>query len=75
MTGTRFSRPVTDAERLLSLLRTDKEIEAICRRRSKTVCRICFAYLKSARDAEDALYLYGTEQSIANAPYWLTKIE
>ena len=38
-----------------SLLRTDKEIEEIYRRQSKTVYRVCFAYLKSAADAEDAL--------------------
>ena len=25
-------------------------------------------------NADNALYLYGTEQSITNAPYWLTKI-
>ncbi len=38
-----------------SLLRTDKEIEEIYRRQSKTVYRVCFAYLKNAADAEDAL--------------------
>ena len=27
------------------------------------------------QNADNALYLYGTEQSIANAPYWLVKIK
>ena len=35
-----------------SLLRTDKEIAEIYKRHSKTVYRVCFAYMKSPADTE-----------------------
>lgn len=38
-----------------SLLRTDKEIAEIYKRHSKTVYRICFAYMKNPTDTEDAV--------------------
>ena len=38
-----------------SLLRTDKEIADIYMRHSKTVYRVCFAYLKNPADTEDAV--------------------
>ena len=38
-----------------SLLRSDKEIEEIYRRHSKTVYRVCFAYMKNPADTEDAV--------------------
>lgn len=38
-----------------SLLRTDKEIAEIYKRHSKTVYRVCFAYMKSPADTEDAV--------------------
>ena len=33
-----------------SLLRTDKEITEIYERHMKTVCRVCFAYMKNKLD-------------------------
>ncbi len=38
-----------------SLPRTDKEISEIYARHSKTVYRVCFAYMKNPADTEDAL--------------------
>ena len=38
-----------------SLLRTDKEIAEIYERHSKTVYRVCFAYMKNPMDTEDAV--------------------
>ena len=38
-----------------SLLRTDKEIAEIYTRHSKTVYRVCFAYMKNPADTEDAV--------------------
>ena len=38
-----------------SLLRTDREIAEIYRRHSKTVFRVCFAYMKNSADTEDAV--------------------
>lgn len=38
-----------------SLLRTDKEIAEIYTRHSKTVYRVCFAYMKNPVDTEDAV--------------------
>ena len=38
-----------------SLLRTDKEIAEIYKRHSKTVYRVCFAYMKNPADTEDAV--------------------
>ena len=38
-----------------SLLRTDKEIAEIYSRHSKTVYRVCFAYMKNPADTEDAV--------------------
>lgn len=38
-----------------SLLRTDREIAEIYSRHSKTVYRICFAYMKNSADTEDAV--------------------
>lgn len=38
-----------------SLLRTDKEIAEIYMRHSKTVYRVCFAYMKNPADTEDAV--------------------
>ena len=38
-----------------SLLRTDKEIAEIYERHSKTVYRVCFAYMKNPLDTEDAV--------------------
>ncbi|MCH5353718.1 MAG: RNA polymerase sigma factor [Acutalibacter sp.] len=38
-----------------SLLRTDKEIAEIYRRHSRTVYRVCFAYMKNTADTEDAV--------------------
>lgn len=38
-----------------SLLRTDKEIADIYKRHSKTVYRVCFAYMKNPADTEDAV--------------------
>ena len=38
-----------------SLLRTDKEIAEIYARHSKTVYRVCFAYMKNPADTEDAV--------------------
>ena len=38
-----------------SLLRTDKEIAEIYRRHSRTVYRVCFAYMKHPADTEDAV--------------------
>lgn len=37
------------------LLRTDKEIAEIYARHSKTVYRVCFAYMKNIADTEDAV--------------------
>lgn len=37
------------------LLRTDKEIAEIYARHSKTVYRVCFAYMKNTSDTEDAV--------------------
>lgn len=39
----------------ISLLRTDKEIAEIYKRHSKTVYRVCFAYMKNPADTEDAV--------------------
>ena len=39
-----------------SLLRTDKEIADIYFRHVKTIYRVCFAYLKTIRDAEEAVH-------------------
>jgi len=38
-----------------SLLRTDREIAEVYERNKKTVYRVCFAYMKNAADAEDAV--------------------
>jgi len=38
-----------------SLLRTDREISEIYLRHSKTVYRVCFAYMKNQNDTEDAV--------------------
>lgn len=38
-----------------SLLRTDKEITELFTRHKITVWRVCFAYLKSSSDTEDAV--------------------
>lgn len=38
-----------------SLLRTDKEIAAVYERRRHMLYRICFAYMKTPADAEDAV--------------------
>ncbi|MBR5683418.1 MAG: RNA polymerase sigma factor [Ruminococcus sp.] len=38
-----------------SLLRTDKEIEELYERHSKTVYRVCYAYMKNPADTEDAV--------------------
>ncbi len=38
-----------------SLLRTDKEIAELYSRHSKTVYRVCFAYMKNPADTEDAV--------------------
>ena len=38
-----------------SLLRTNKEIAEIYKRQMKTVYRVCFAYMKSPSDTEDAV--------------------
>ena len=38
-----------------SLLRTDKELAELYERHKSTVWRVCFAYLKSASDTEDAV--------------------
>ncbi len=38
-----------------SLLRTDKEIAEIYSRHSKTVYRVCFAYMRNSADSEDAV--------------------
>ena len=38
-----------------SLLRTDKEIAEIYTRHSKTIYRVCFAYMKNTADTEDAV--------------------
>lgn len=38
-----------------SLLRTDKEIEEIYMRHYKTVYRVCFSYMKTTHDTEDAV--------------------
>ena len=38
-----------------SLLRTDKEIAEIYARHSKTVYRVCFAYMKNPAETEDAV--------------------
>ena len=38
-----------------TLLRTDKEIAEIYTRHSKTVYRVCFAYMKNPADTEDAV--------------------
>ena len=38
-----------------SLLRTDEEIAALYERHSKTVYRVCFAYMKNPADTEDAM--------------------
>lgn len=38
-----------------SLLRTDKEIAEIYEQHSKTVYRVCFAYMKNSMAAEDAV--------------------
>lgn len=37
------------------LLRTDKEIAEIYGRQSKTIYRVCFAYMKNPADTEDAV--------------------
>ncbi|MCL2030507.1 MAG: RNA polymerase sigma factor [Oscillospiraceae bacterium] len=39
-----------------SLLRTDKEIADIYFRHVKTIYRVCFAYMKTTHDAEDAVH-------------------
>ena len=39
----------------ISLLRADKEIAEIFERQYKTVYRVCFAYMKTASDTEDAV--------------------
>ena len=38
-----------------SLLRTDEEIAELYQRHSKTVYRVCFAYMKNPADTEDAV--------------------
>jgi len=38
-----------------SLLRTDKEIEEIYMRHYKTIYRVCFSYMKTTHDTEDAV--------------------
>ena len=38
-----------------SLLRTDEEIAELYRRHSRTVYRVCFAYMKNPADTEDAV--------------------
>lgn len=38
-----------------SLLRTDEEIAELYDRHSKTVYRVCFAYMKNSADTEDAV--------------------
>ncbi|MDI9498757.1 MAG: RNA polymerase sigma factor [Bacillota bacterium] len=38
-----------------SLLRTDKEIAELYTRHSRTVYRVCFAYMKNPADTEDAV--------------------
>ena len=39
-----------------SLLRTDKEIADIYFRQVKTIYRVCFAYMKTTHDTEDAVH-------------------